>query len=81
MNSIKNKNIVALLILVIIGAVFLAINSQIIVAVVLTLLAVASLFIPQNGSRRRRDDPLMLKIAQVLKDIKEGKLATRVILY
>jgi len=81
MKNFKNINILALLVLVIVGAVFLAINSQIIVAIILPILAIATLFIPQSNSSQEDNNPLLNKIAKTLHDIKSGKLASRVVLY
>ena len=81
MKNFKNLNIIALLVLIAISAIFLAIQSQIIIASVLIVLAISSLFIPQSNSKRRADDPLMSKIATTLESVKDGKLATRIVIY
>ena len=80
MNSIKNPNVIALVVLVIVSAVFLVIQSQIIVAAIVILLALASLFIPSSSSKSD-DSFLIKKIADTLNDAKNGKLSSRVILY
>jgi methyl-accepting chemotaxis protein len=80
MNSIKNPSVIALLVLLIVSAIFLIIESQMIVAGILILLALASLFIP-SSSVSSDDSFLMKKIADTLHDTKNGKLASRVILY
>ncbi|QOY52259.1 methyl-accepting chemotaxis protein [Candidatus Sulfurimonas baltica] len=81
MTNIKNQNILVLLILVIVGSIFLAINSQIIVASILLVLAVGSLFIQSKTSSTSKDTELMINIDNVLKSVKEGKLATRIVLH
>lgn len=70
MKNFKNINILALLVLIIVGAVFLAVNSQIIVAIVLPILAIATLFIPQSNSARDDNSPLLNKISKTLQDVK-----------
>jgi len=80
MNSIKNPSVIALLVLLIVSVIFLIIESQMIVAGILMLLALASLFIPSSSSDSD-DSFLMKKIADTLHDTKNGKLASRVILY
>nr|WP_156022370.1 methyl-accepting chemotaxis protein [Sulfurimonas hongkongensis] len=77
----KNYRVVALLVLVLISAGILAVNSQIIFALVVVTLAIASLFIPQKQEMGGSEDALMDKIATTLEDVKDGKLSTRVILY
>ncbi|PHS59239.1 MAG: chemotaxis protein [Sulfurimonas sp.] len=81
MNMIKNLNIVILLILVIISAAILAVNSQIIIASILIIISLISLFIPQSKDKRRSDDELMDKIATTLENVKDGKLSVRIILH
>ena len=80
MNSIKNPNVVTLLVLVIVSAIFLVIQSQTIVAAIVIFLALASLLIP-SSSAKSDDTFLIKKIADTLHDTKNGKLASRVILY
>jgi len=80
-SSIKNHRAIALLVVVFLSVCILAVNSQIIFAIVIAILAIASLFIPQKQELESSDDLLMDKIAQTLEDVKDGKLSTRVILY
>ncbi len=80
MNNIKNPSVIALFVLVIVSVVFLVMQSQMIVAGIIALLALASLFIPFSPARS--DDAfLMKKIADTLHNTKNGILASRVILY
>jgi methyl-accepting chemotaxis protein len=81
MIAIRNINVIILLILITISAIFLAINSQIIFAVVLILLSILSLFLPQNHKINKEDASLMSKIATTLENVKDGKLATRVVIH
>jgi len=81
MNQLKNINIVILLVLLTVSSIFLIINSQLIIGMVLIVAAVASLFIPQSNSINNKDNELILKISATLKDVQNGKLATRIILH
>jgi len=77
----KNYAVVALLILVLVSATILAVNSQIVFALLIAALAILSLFIPQKQDVHKGEEVLMNKIAVTLEDVKEGKLSTRIILY
>lgn len=81
MTNIKNQNILILLVLIIVGSIFLAINSQMIVAFVLLVLAIGSLFIQSKAPSTSKDSELINNIDNVLKSIKEGKLAARIVLH
>jgi len=81
MNNIKNPSIISLLVLVLISAIFLAVNSHILIALILIALAVGSIFIPNTDSNKSDEIFLMEKIATTLKSTKAGNLSARVILY
>lgn len=81
MNAIKNINVISLLILIIIAVVFLVMESQIIVAAVLAVLSLLSLFIPKIGSKKSSDDELIDKIKYTVEQVKEGKLASRIVIF
>jgi methyl-accepting chemotaxis protein len=81
MIAIKNINVIILLILITISSIFLAINSQIIFAIILILLSILSLFIPHNAKNKKEDSTLIDKISTTLNDVKDGKLATRIVIH
>ena len=80
-NNIKNPNIIALLVLVVACTVFLLINSNILFAIILIVLAIASLFIPHAKNNNSDEEFLLKKITDTLQDTKNGNLSTRIILY
>jgi len=80
MKNIKNPSVIALLVLAIVGAILLAINSQFIFGVVLAILAIASLFIPQQSSTSSQSPELVQEISKILNETKNGKLSNRIIL-
>jgi methyl-accepting chemotaxis protein len=69
------------LVLVLVSVGILAVNSQVIFAALIAVLAILSLFIPQKKDVDKDEDALMDKIAQTLDGVKDGKLSTRVILH
>jgi methyl-accepting chemotaxis protein len=80
MNNIKNPTIITLLVLVTAVAVFLIINSQLLIGIALIVLALASLFIPEQN--KKSDEAFLVeKIKNTLDSAKKGKLSERVILY
>ena len=81
MNQLKNINIIVLLVLVTISSIFLIINSQPIIGIALIVIAIASLFIPQSNSVNNQDSELLSNISNTLKNVQNGKLATRIILH
>jgi len=80
LNNIKNPSVMALLALITATTIFLIINSYSILAMVLIVLAIGSLFIPQGGRSNLVEDLLLEKIITTLKNTKNGNLSSRIIL-
>jgi len=80
MKNIKNPSVISLLVLIIIGAVVLAINSQLIIGIVLAVLAFVSIFIPQKNSSSIENQELVGNISKILNEAKNGELSNRIIL-
>ncbi len=81
MNNIKNPNIIILLILLFISSTFLFINSHTIVAILLAIVAIGSIFIPISTKINIEEEELLEKISKTLKNAKNGQLASRIILH
>ena len=82
MSYIKNNlTIFILLVLIFISAIFLFITSHIMIAILLIVLSLGSLFIPQINLAKLDEDKLLKSIAITLKDTKNGNLASRIILH
>jgi len=81
MNNLKNPSVIALFVLTLVSAIFLMIGEQLIVGGVLLVFAIGSLFIPSSGGSQGSGDSLLSEISKVLKNVKNGKLATRVMVH
>jgi methyl-accepting chemotaxis protein len=83
MNNIKNPTVLVLLLVSLGVAIYMMISGALIVGAVVLVVALASLFIPSGtqSSSGGNGDPLLNKIQKVLDDAKNGKLASRVVLY
>ncbi len=79
MNSIKNLRVIVLLILISASSIFLLINSYLIAGIALIVLAILSLFVLKDNPANLYEDKLLEKIIKTLKDAKDGKLSSRVI--
>lgn len=69
------------MILVLISSIFLFINSHTIIAILLAIVAIGSMFIPITSKTNITEDELLEKISKTLKNAKNGHLASRVILH